>query len=167
MDELWYPIRNYSDLYLVSTKGNVHSIRRNRTIGSITTNGYKSVVLCKKGIKNTFLIHRLVAKTFIPNPKNKPEVNHKDGNKLNNDYSNLEWSTSTENNIHAIQNRLRTKFKGISKKGLKVLDTTTGKEYKSIKECADEHSLKDFTLHRYLTGKRKSKFPNLKLITNE
>ena len=54
----------------------------------------------------TFQVHRLVAETFIENPENKPEVNHKDKNKLNNCLSNLEWNTRTENNIHSKANAI-------------------------------------------------------------
>ena len=63
----------------------------------INNRGYRAVCLRK----TTYMIHRLVAQAFIPNPDNKPFVNHIDGNKLNNDVSNLEWCTTAENNAHA------------------------------------------------------------------
>lgn len=63
--------------------------------------------LSGKGKSNLILVHRLVAETFIENPKNLPCVNHKDGNKQNNNVSNLEWSTFGDNNIHALKNELR------------------------------------------------------------
>lgn len=68
--------------------------------------GYETIVLTKDGIRKNHTIHKLVALAYIPNPKNKPTVNHKDGNKRNNNVSNLEWATHKEQKIHAIQNGL-------------------------------------------------------------
>ena len=63
--------------------------------------GYLGLAIGANGIKKRFIVHRLVAQAFIPNPENKPCVNHKDGNKLNNCIKNLEWVTYQENTIHA------------------------------------------------------------------
>lgn len=73
------------------------------------TAGYASIRLPDKN----HLIHRLVAQAFIPNPENKPQVNHKDGNKRNNNVTNLEWVTPKENVVHAVNTGL---FKGTSRK---------------------------------------------------
>ena len=82
--------------------------RKPRKIKSrIGTIGYLCVDLNFDGVWKQKYIHRLIAETFIPNPENKPTVNHKDGNKLNNNISNLEWNTYSENNQHAIDNDLR------------------------------------------------------------
>jgi len=64
------------------------------------------VSLCRKGGAKRFLVHRLVALAYIPNPDGKPDINHKDGNPLNNYVSNLEWCTKFENMQHAMQNGL-------------------------------------------------------------
>ena len=76
---------------------------------TINNRGYYSIRIMNK----TYMVHRLVAQAFIPNIDNKPFVNHKDGNKLNNHFSNLEWCTCSENNQHAIDIGLRTSQKGI------------------------------------------------------
>lgn len=65
-----------------------------------------TVGLTKRGKRVTHLVHRLVARAFIPNPDHKPQINHKDGNPLNNNTDNLEWATASENNKHARNNGL-------------------------------------------------------------
>ena len=73
----------------------------------IGTNGYASVVLCKNKHRYYVGVHRLIALAFLPNPLNKPTVNHKNGNKLDNTISNLEWNTYKEQINHADENKLR------------------------------------------------------------
>lgn len=77
----------------------------------ISRNGYARVELWVDGKGRKYLLHRLLAKTFIPNPKNKPQVNHIDGNKLNNNLSNLEWVDQSENQLHAYKNGLQKGYK--------------------------------------------------------
>ena len=97
----------YEGIYEISTHGEVKSIRNNKILKPfITKYGYKQVELNLNGKAKKFLIHRLVAETFIANSNNKPHVNHKDGNKSNNDVSNLEWVTRSENMYHAYKNGL-------------------------------------------------------------
>ena len=99
-------ILGYEGLYAIDGMGRVYSYKSKKYMGSNKGHPYKSVALSKDGKTKTFRVHRLVAKTFIPNPHNKPQVNHKDGNKLNNEVSNLEWCTSKENNHHAYKKKL-------------------------------------------------------------
>ena len=113
--EVWKPIGNYKGLYEVSNFGNVRSLDKNRAYKNTTRNikgkilkscnclGYKILTLSKDNIKTNYRVHRIVAEHFINNPDNKPYVNHIDGNKSNNHYSNLEWVTNQENINHALE----------------------------------------------------------------
>lgn len=94
--------------YRISDLGRLYSIKYNKICKlSYDQRGYPQVVLYgSKRISRR--IHRLVALAYVPNPKNKREVNHKDGNKLNTRASNMEWNTSKENTLHAFQTGLRS-----------------------------------------------------------
>ncbi len=115
MKEIWKDIPGYEGRYQVSNLGNVLATNYKRSgtahllSPTVTYDGYLRVCLCKghRCQKRLITIHILVANAFIPNPKNKPQVNHKDGNKSNNCVSNLEWVTGKENIQHAIKNGLR------------------------------------------------------------
>lgn len=100
----------YTQLYEISTFGNVRRKTTGRTLKKEISYGYYRVSLAKPGMKNSSeheLVHRLVASAFIPNINNKNIVNHKDGNKLNNNAANLEWVTQKENVKHAFETGLR------------------------------------------------------------
>lgn len=101
----------YNSNYEVSNIGRVRNKRRGNIISQrVNRCGYATVTLGEPGFAHgkTKRVHRLVAEAFIPNPNNKLEVNHIDGNKLNNVPTNLEWVTSKENMNHALNNGLRT-----------------------------------------------------------
>lgn len=110
IEEVWAPVVGYEGLYEVSDIGNVRSVDRvtrdgrfwsGRLLGKHPSGkGYLGAVLSVDGVYYREYIHRLVAKAFIPNPQDKPEVNHIDGNKHNNTVSNLEWVTKSENGKH-------------------------------------------------------------------
>jgi hypothetical protein len=102
--------------YGVDSKGNVYSLRSNSGAlrktpmvmkQRLTKEGYMTVVFWLDGKTHLRLVHRLVAEAFIRNPKNKPEVNHIDGNKQNNTKKNLAWATKSENAKHAFELGLR------------------------------------------------------------
>lgn len=93
--------------YSVSSDGQVRNDITGRLLSLRTNNrGYYSVHLYKDGKDYTIPVHRLVAKAFIPNPEDLPQVNHVDGNKKNNRIDNLEWITNLENMRHAFRNGL-------------------------------------------------------------
>jgi HNH endonuclease/NUMOD4 motif len=98
-----------SDTGLVMQKTN-NPVRQGRRAGIIpqgdASMGYMQVQLIDGNKRKYFYVHQLVAKAFIPNPNDLPKVNHKDGNKSNNHYSNLEWCTQKQNIHHALQNGL-------------------------------------------------------------
>ena len=111
MQEIWKDIPNYEGLYQVSNLGRVKSTpickhKKPRILKNIPRNGYISVILCDGKTKKNVFVHRLVAECFVPNPENKPIVNHIDGNKSNPCSDNLEWCTQSENIHHAIENGL-------------------------------------------------------------
>ena len=95
--------------YFVTEEGLVFSSKTNKFLKfSYDQQGYQRVGLYVGNYKSkTIKVHRLVAETFIPNPENKSEVNHIDGNKHNNRVDNLEWVSSSENKQHAIHTRLK------------------------------------------------------------
>jgi hypothetical protein len=110
------PIPGFEAYYGITRQGDVFSFPRVDARGHQRNgkwlkhipdgDGYPRVHLCVDGVRRKWQIHRLVAITFIPNPDGKPEVNHKDGNKKNNDFKNLEWATTQENFIHALRHGL-------------------------------------------------------------
>ena len=123
MTEQWKEIKNFEGMYEVSNTGRVRGLARRvphaksgyRNIPAvekkaIAVGGYLYYCLSKGGKDYRFAAHRLVAQAFIPNPYKKPEINHKDGNKFNNCFDNLEWVTRKENVHHAIETGLAHQY---------------------------------------------------------
>jgi hypothetical protein len=116
--EIWKDIDGYDGKYQISNTGRVRSFTRWKNgkdlKAGINTHGYYIVNLVKDGRKNIEfkLVHRLVALHFIPNPNELPEVNHIDGNKLNNNIDNLEWVSRFDNIRHAYKHGLIPKRRG-------------------------------------------------------
>ena len=102
----WRNVPGY-DLYVCSTQGDIKNRRTNRLLKPAEDkDGYLKVVLVNESGKHYIAVHRVVGFTYIPNPENKPQINHIDGNKKNNSVNNLEWVTNKENRVHAIKTGL-------------------------------------------------------------
>lgn len=105
------PVKGYEN-YIVNEDGTIYSLFTNKILKpNITKTGYYTVELFNNFGSKRMTIHRLVAKAFIPNPFNLPQVNHKDENKANNSVDNLEWCTAKENMNYGTAKMRRTKSK--------------------------------------------------------
>ena len=131
----WNYIKNYECIYEISRNGEVRSVDRTiinagfeRNIKgvklkwNITPRGYATVCLAKHGINKRFLVHRLLGEAYLPNPKGLKQINHKDGNKLNNNLRNLEWVTCSDNHRHAYRLGLKKKRFGMQHHNCKLSD---------------------------------------------
>ena len=134
--EEWAVIDGFPD-YEISSYGRVYSHKRHIMLKPYPDEwGYLRVCLRNK-IRHQESIHRLVAKAFIPNPFNKPEINHIDGDRLNNAVDNLEWCTRSENEQHAFRTGLNNRSSydaGKPKMPVRIIET--GEIFESINECA-------------------------------
>lgn len=115
----WRDVPGYEGLYQVSDSGLVLGLPKRTSSGRIikphqNADGYLTVCLSKDNQKTTFRVNRLVALAFIPNPDYKLEVNHKDGDKKNNNVSNLEWCNRSENERHAYASGLKSRMPSAS-----------------------------------------------------
>lgn len=140
----------YEDEYIIDELGNIVCLpkedKRHRNQyscyyvikGKIDANGYVRVSLTKNGQTKNYLVHRLVAKQFIPNPDNLPQVNHKNGNKCDNTVGNLEWCTAKENKKHAYDNNITD----TKRKALAALDKVNSvKAYRNIAATNGEETI--------------------------
>lgn len=158
MLEIWRDIKNYEGIYEVSNLGRIKSISRNGTIKEnriLKPNkvmGYSQVGLQKYGTRKYKKIHRLVAEAFIPNPENKKEVNHKDGNKANNCVDNLEWVTTSENQLHSYY-ELKNNIKSVIQLSL---NNEIIKEWESIAKVEQELKISNADICKCCKGKRKT-----------
>lgn len=126
----WKLIEGFDGIYSVSNYGEVKNNRTGRLMKQRKTEkGYLRVGLTTNGKPKCMRVHRLVAQAFIPNPEDKPEVNHIDFNKENNCVNNLEWVTGKENTNHSLGNRKKSnkiECKNISNTGEKHISYYNG-----------------------------------------
>lgn len=168
-EEIWKNIPEY-DGYQASNLGRIKALRKVRIFGKyadnkrtypevimkqrITNNGYCMVSFCIDGKNKYLTVHRLVGKTFIPNPENKATINHKNGIKTDNRVENLEWNTCSENLKHAYRIGLSySLFSVINPSSRKVIDTKTNIVYPTIANAAMENNISIHSLYRQLSGR--------------
>jgi hypothetical protein len=142
--------------YLINKDGEIFSkFTKTKITSHKDKNGYYRIRLVNEHGRKSVFIHRLLAMTFIPNPENKPCVNHIDCNKSNNDLSNLEWVTQQENIKHAWDNNkcyksyetVKLAHKVTSKK---LLDTNTNTIFNSISEAIRYYKIPSTTFYRLM-----------------
>ena len=149
--ERWRPVKDFST-YEVSDEGRVRNVKTGRVMKTSNSNyGYEQVCLRKNKQQHTKKVHRLVADAFYEGDHEGLDVNHIDGDKLNNNLSNLEFCTRKENINHAF----RTGLKQPSRmKKVRVIET--GIVYESIRECARQIGVDQSMICQCLTGRQKT-----------
>lgn len=167
MEEIWKDIESFEGLYKISNFGKIKSLERKVKNGNNTfriqkehlikltpnleRHGYVYCMLYKDNKSYSRQVHRLVAKTFIPNPNNLPQVNHIDGNKENNSINNLEWCTDIENKKHA----WKTGLTNAEHRKQKIKCIETGEVFESVVKCSEIMNLDRRSIFRQLKGERK------------
>jgi hypothetical protein len=175
MKEVWKQVPGFEGLYEVSNTGVVKALKRTWVTGKNLTrnkdehylkpamkqNGYYHVHLTKNGVALQVPVHRLVAEAFLPNQEKKKCVNHKDGNKTNNNLYNLSWATYKENNDHALKNGLRINPSG-EKNGysvpvrVKVNGVDLGL-FNTLREVASKLNMSYDVVYRLSVGRTKKR----------
>lgn len=165
-EEIWKPIKGYENKYLISSHGRLLSknykiTKKNKLLKLVLNkHGYFQAILYASGVYKIVRVHRLVAETFIPNPENKPQVDHINTIRTDNRVENLRWVTNLENSYNKYtikktrENGKRTIKFAIEKTKRKVICVETGVVYNSTKEAADYINVHIASLTRPL------KYPN-------
>ena len=148
MTEKMKDVKDYEGLYAITRDGKVWSYKSKKFLKpGLIRDGYHRVNLCKNGKKKNYLIHRLVAEAFIPNPDNLPQVNHKDEDKSNNCVDNLEWCSAKYNANYG------TRTERISKP---VYCVELNKVFDGARQAARELGLDNSNIIKCCKGKLKT-----------
>lgn len=160
---MFKPIKGFEELYSINEEGVVKSVGRNGNgfkehimTSSTDSDGYKVVKLRNKNKVITKKIHRMVAEVFLDNPDNKPQINHKDGNKANNHISNLEWVTASENIRHAKDHGLQCECPNRVKVAQKTRAGQVIATYQSLKAAEIETGIHWTGISAVIRGVRKT-----------
>ena len=154
MKEIWKAIPDFPN-YECSNMGRIKNIKTNKILrGTSRPNGYSFIDLYnfEEHKRKNAQIHRIVGLLFVDNPENKPTINHIDGNKTNNIYTNLEWCTQYENTRHAIE-VLNHPGCGLNKKP--VICIETGIVYESMREAERQLGVPAPMISTCCSGQRK------------
>lgn len=164
--EIWKDIPEYEGLYQISNLGNIKSLKREvkhnysgsinlktRILKSSLGGKYLRVAFCKESKYKYIHVHRILALMFIENPDNLPEVNHIDGNKLNNKLENLEWVTRKENMFHAFKNGLAKSGENCYNSKISNLQVIEIKKRYSKKNISQKQLAKEYKVDQALISR--------------
>lgn len=155
IDEIWKPIIGYESRYIISNKGEIKSLKRNKVLKKELRRNYWSIQLYDGNKFKHFSIHRLVGIHFVENPNNLPFINHIDENKLNNNANNLEWCTASYNINYGtcIQ-------RAVEKKSIPVMQLDKNKNliniFSSISEAESKTKVHNPNIIKCCKGERKT-----------
>lgn len=158
MKEIWRDIEGFCGCYQVSNMGRVKSLKfgKERILKAKKDYGYLRIGLRKDGKKNFYMIHRLVALAFLPNPYNLPQVNHKDEDKTNNRVDNLDWCSAEYNVNYGTRNKRCSEIlTNNQKKSKKILCVETGVVYPSEMQVKRELGFDNGYISKVCNGKYK------------
>lgn len=166
MREVFEDLKGYEDSYQISDSGRIFTKRRlignkiyygRELIPQLTSDGYLKITLSKNGKCKKYYLHRLVAIQYLDNSNHLCQVNHIDGNKMNNSITNLEWCTKEENQNHAIRTGLMQR--GQDRPSAKLTETQVIEIYKlkgvlKAQDIADKYGVSKNTINCILRGSK-------------